>query len=143
MMLCLSSQIIAFAFAPMARQFLVWPSAMIWPGALVNAALFSTLHKNYGKRDTKHISREKFFSLVVLGSFCWFWLPGYLFTALSIFNWVCWIPPNNVVVNQLFGYSTGLGMGFLIFDWSMVSFVGSPLVVLVCVTTSHQHFNSN
>ena len=109
----------------------------------MNAALFSTLHKNYGKRDTKHISCEKFFGLVVLGSFYWFWLPSYLFTALSIFNWVCWIAPNNVVVNQLFGYSTGLGIGFLTFDWSMISFVGSPLVVPVCVPTSCHHFNSS
>lgn len=130
-MLCLSSQLIGFAFAGLVRQFLVWPSAMIWPGALVNAALFNTLHRNYGKKEKNHISREKFFLLAALGSFVWFWFPGYIFTALSIFNWVCWIAPNNIVVNQLFGYSTGLGMGFLTFDWSMISFIGSPLVVPV------------
>ena len=28
--------------------------------------------------------------------------------ALGYFNWVCWIVPNNIVVNQLFGYNTGL-----------------------------------
>ena len=28
--------------------------------------------------------------------------------ALSFFNWVCWIVPDNIVVNQLFGYSSGL-----------------------------------
>lgn len=130
-MLCLSSQLIGYSFAGLVRQFLVWPSAMLWPGALVNAALFNTLHKNYGKKETKHLSRERFFLYAMVGSFVWFWFPGYIFTALSIFNWVCWIAPNNVVVNQLFGYQTGLGMGFLTFDWSMISYVVSPLVVPV------------
>lgn len=54
------------------------------------------------------MSREKFFFLAFLGSTCWYFFPGYLFQALSFFNWVCWIAPNNVVVNQLFGYNSGL-----------------------------------
>ncbi|OCB84030.1 OPT oligopeptide transporter [Sanghuangporus baumii] len=128
-LLCLSSQLIGYAFAGLVRQFLVWPSAMLWPGALVNCALFSTLHKNFGRVETKHISRERFFLIAMACSFVWYWFPGYLFTALSIFNWVCWIAPNNIVVNQLFGYQTGLGMGFLTFDWSMVAYFASPLVV--------------
>ena len=129
LLLCLSSQLIGYSFAGLVRQFLVWPSAIIWLGALVNCALFNTLHKNYGRVETKHISREKFFLFAMLASFVWFWFPGYIFTALSTFSWVTWIAPNNVVVNQLFGYSTGLGMGFLTFDWSMISYIGSPLVV--------------
>jgi hypothetical protein len=35
----------------------------------------------------------------------------------------------NVVLNQLFGVSSGLGMGVLTFDWSQISYIGSPLVV--------------
>lgn len=136
-LLCLSTQIIGYAFAGLVRQYLVWPAAMIWPGALVNCALFNTLHKSYGRRETKHMSREKFFVIAMVGSFVWFFFPGYIFTALSVFNWVCWIAPNNVVVNQLFGYSTGLGMGFLTFDWSMISFIGSPLVVPVRLLDSY------
>lgn len=139
-LLCLSTQLIGFSFAGLVRQYLVWPSAMLWPGALVNSALFNTLHKSYGKRETKHISRERFFVLAMTASFVWYWFPGFLFTALSVFNWVCWIAPNNIVVNQLFGYSTGLGMGFLTFDWSMISFTTSPLVVPVSLT-SQQHLN--
>lgn len=130
-MLCLSSQIIGFAFAGCVRQFLVWPAAMIYPGALVNTALFSALHKNYGRKEKNHTSRERFFVIALICSFVWYWFPGYLFTALSVFNWVCWIAPNNIVVNQLFGYSSGLGMGFFTFDWAMISYVGSPLVIPV------------
>jgi len=35
---------------------------------------------------------------------------------------------DNVVVNQLFGSATGLGMGILTFDWSQINWIGSPLV---------------
>jgi hypothetical protein len=130
-MLALSTQILGFSLGGALRQFVVWPSSMIWPGALVNCALFNTLHKNYGKREGRHISREKFFCLVVLGSFIWYWVPGYLFTALSVMNWICWIVPNNVPVNVLFGTVSGLGMGTLTLDWAMVSYIGSPLVTPV------------
>ncbi|KAL0950706.1 hypothetical protein HGRIS_007482 [Hohenbuehelia grisea] len=127
-LLVLSTQVLGFSLGGILRQFVVWPSSMIWPGALVNSALFNTLHKNYGKRDRGHISRERFFCYVVLGSFIWYWVPGYLFTGLSMFSWVCWIAPNNVVVNQLFGVASGMGMGMFTFDWSMIAYIGSPLV---------------
>ena len=130
-LLVLSTQLIGFSLAGYLRRFLVYPPAMIWPGALVNSALFNTLHKNYSKKETKHMSRMKFFLLVVLCSLCCYWLPGYLWTGLSMFNWVCWIVPKNVPVNQLFGTVTGLGMGILTFDWAMISYIGSPLVTPV------------
>lgn len=127
-LLCISSQVIGYSFAGLIRQFVVWPSSMIWPGALVNAALFNTLHRNYGKKERRHWSREKFFLVAMCCSFVWYWVPGYLWTGLSMFNWVCWIAPNNVVVNQLFGTLSGLGMGLFTFDWSMIAYIGSPLV---------------
>ncbi|CAE6457410.1 unnamed protein product [Rhizoctonia solani] len=49
-------------------------------------------------------------------------------TALSNFTWVCWIAPDNLIVNALFGYQHGLGMGFITFDWAMVAYNSSPLV---------------
>lgn len=127
-LLALGSQVLGFSLGGLLRQFVVWPSSMIWPGALVNSALFNTLHKNYGQRDRGHMTRERFFLIAMACSFVWYWVPGYLFTALSMFNWVCWIAPNNLVVNALFGTNTGLGMSMLTFDWSMIAFIGSPLV---------------
>lgn len=126
--LCISSQLIGYSFAGFTRRFLVWPASMIWPGALVNAALFNTLHKSYGKRERNHMPRERFFLIVLACSFAWYWVPAYLFQAVSVFNWVCWAAPNNVVVNQLFGTISGLGMSAITLDWSMISFIGSPLV---------------
>jgi OPT family small oligopeptide transporter len=128
LLLTISTQIIGFSFAGLVRQFLVWPASMIWPGALVSAAVFNTLHKNYGKSESGHMSRQRFFVIACLCASAYYWLPGYLFTALSVFNWVCWIAPENVVVNTLFGYSTGMGMSVLTFDWAMIGYIGNPLV---------------
>jgi OPT family oligopeptide transporter len=130
-LLALGTQVLGFSLGGLLRQFLVWPSSMIWPSALVNAALFNTLHKNYGKKERTHMTRERFFLVVLLASFVWYWIPGYIFTALSVFNWVCWIKPDSVVVNALFGTNSGLGMGIFTFDWSMISYIGSPLVTPV------------
>jgi OPT family oligopeptide transporter len=132
--LVLGTQIIGFSWAGFLRKYVVWPSSMIWPGALVNCALFNTLHKNFGNRDKGHMPRERFFLIALACSFVWYWFPGFIFTALSVFNWACWIAPNNVVVNTLFGTNTGLGMGILTFDWSMISYIGSPLVTPVSIS---------
>lgn len=45
-----------------------------------------------------------------------------------MFSWVCWIWPNNVPVNQLFGVSSGLGFSVLTFDWTQIAWIGSPLI---------------
>lgn len=97
----LSTQLFGFSFGGLLRRFLVWPSSMIWPQTLVNCALFNTLHSSYNIYPGQKISRERFFCYCLIGSFLWYWVPGYLFTALSSFSFVCWIAPNNVVVNQV------------------------------------------
>ena len=42
LLLVISTQMLGFSLAGVCRRFLVWPSSMIWPATLVNAALFST-----------------------------------------------------------------------------------------------------
>jgi hypothetical protein len=128
-MLVMSTQLIGFSIGGIARRFLVQPPSMIWPANLVTCTLFNTLHsQQYAGMGTRGgISRERFFTYVLACAFCWYFLPGYLFTALSVFNFVCWIRPNNVVVNQLFGQSSGLGMSILTFDWAQITYIGSPL----------------
>ncbi|THH29741.1 hypothetical protein EUX98_g4449 [Antrodiella citrinella] len=127
-LLVLSTQLVGFAFTGLIRQFLVFPPSMIWPSALVQCALLNTLHKNYDKKEGSHMSRMKFFTIVTLVGGIYYFLPGYLFTGLSMFTWACWIAPENQIVNTLFGFNTGLGMGFLTFDWSMISYVTNPLI---------------
>ncbi|KAI0791286.1 OPT oligopeptide transporter [Abortiporus biennis] len=128
-MVVMSTQLIGFSIGGIARRFLVSPPSMIWPANLVTCALFNTLHSQYyaGVGNRGGISRERFFAIVFVGAACWYILPGYLFSALSVFNWVCWIAPENVVVNQLFGYTSGLGMSLITFDWAQIAYIGSPL----------------
>ncbi|KAG9041979.1 hypothetical protein FS837_011505 [Tulasnella sp. UAMH 9824] len=128
-LITMSTQLIGFSIGGIARRFLVSPPSMIWPANLVYCALFNTLHQTEysGIGHRGGISRERFFAYACMASFLWYFLPGYLFSALSYFSWVCWIAPDNVVVNQLFGVVHGLGGSLLTFDWSQIAYIGSPL----------------
>lgn len=69
------------------------------------------------------LSRERFFLYALIGSTTWYFFPGYLFQALSYFSWVTWIAPDNIPVNQMFGYVHGMGMSLITFDWAQVGAV--------------------
>ncbi|KAF7369549.1 OPT oligopeptide transporter [Mycena venus] len=128
-LMVMSTQLIGFSIGGIARRFLVQPPSMIWPANLVTCALFNTLHATEyaGIGERGGYSRERFFYIAFTCSAFWYLLPDYLFTALSYFSWVCWIVPENVAVNQLFGVTHGLGMGLLTFDWAQIAYIGSPL----------------
>lgn len=128
-MLVMSTQLIGFSIGGIARRFLVAPPSMIWPNALVSCALFNTLHSQSYAGIGRHegISRERFFTYALTAAVVWYIVPGYLFEALSFFTWVCWIAPDNVKLNQIFGYKSGLGFSLLTFDWNQIAFTGSPL----------------
>ncbi|KAF4496640.1 sexual differentiation process isp4 [Fusarium agapanthi] len=130
LLLTISTQILGYGFAGITRRFLVRPSGMIWPGTLMSAAMFSTLHKQENKpAGGWTISRWKFFYIVWTISFLFYFLPGLLMPALSYFNVITWFAPKNVVIANLFGVSSGLGLFPLTFDWAQVTYVGSPLLV--------------
>ncbi|KAH8823463.1 small oligopeptide transporter, partial [Flagelloscypha sp. PMI_526] len=128
-MLVVSTQLIGFSVGGIAKRFLVNPPSMIWPNTLVSCALFNTLHSQsyVGIGEREGMGRERFFYLGFLAAFLWYFIPGYLFQALSMFTWACWIAPNNKTVNQLFGYQSGLGFSILTFDWTQIAYLGSPL----------------
>ncbi|KAF8518212.1 OPT oligopeptide transporter protein-domain-containing protein [Gautieria morchelliformis] len=126
--LILATQLTGFGLAGLCRRLLVYPASMVWPQNLVACTLLNTLHAE-DDATSGGITRYRFFMWVVAGSFAFFFLPGFLFTALSVFSWVCWIVPKNVPANQLFGVSSGLGMGILTFDWTQIVWVGSPLMM--------------
>ncbi|TFK67680.1 OPT oligopeptide transporter [Pluteus cervinus] len=125
----MSTQLIGFSIGGIARRFLVDPPSMIWPVNLVNCALFNTLHSQQyaGIGNRGGLSRERFFVYMFMASFFWYFIPGYLFTALSTFSWVTWIRPQNTTIAQLFGYVHGMGMSVITFDWAQITYIGSPL----------------
>lgn len=130
LLLTISTQILGYGFAGLTRRFLVRPSGMIWPGTLMSAAMFGTLHKQDNKpANGWTISRWNFFYIVWSAAFLFYFLPGLLMPALSYFNVITWFAPDNVVVANLFGVSSGLGLFPLTFDWAQVTYIGSPLLV--------------
>ncbi|KAJ5110719.1 hypothetical protein N7532_001254 [Penicillium argentinense] len=129
LLLIISTQVLGYAFAGLTRRFLVRPSAMIWPGTLMSTAMFSTMHKTANKKANGwSISRYKFFIVVWGAAFLWYFIPGLLMPALSYFNVITWFAPKNVVVSNLFGVASGLGMFPLTFDWAQIAYIGSPLL---------------
>lgn len=132
-LLGLTTQCLGFGLAGLSRKWLVEPASMIWPSNLVSCTFMYTLHDNTptdpAKANGWTISRYRMFIYVFAGSFCWYWFPGFIFQALSVFSFACWIAPNNVTVNKVFGGYSGMGLLPITFDWtSIASWVQSPLV---------------
>lgn len=123
----ISTSMIGMSLAGMSRRFLVWPASMVWPQNLVITTILNTLHAEDDAYDSS-MSRFRFFSFVMGGAFLWNFVPSYLFNALSTFGWLCWIWPNNFIINTLFGTQTGLGLSVLTFDWNQINYIGSPLI---------------
>lgn len=137
----LSSQIIGISMSGMFRRFLVWPSSMLWPGQFATTSLLYTLHDKTKAGQAVSggwkISRYRWFCYLALGAFSYYWLPGVLWQGLSVFAFITWIKPNNVVVNQLFGGVTGLSLLPITFDWTYISgYLLNPLL-----SPWHSHFN--
>lgn len=77
-------------------------------------------------------SRLRCFLFCFAGMFCYFWFPNYIFQALSYFNWMSWIAPDNLNLNTVTGMVNGLGINPIpTFDWNTLLFIegNSPLVL--------------
>lgn len=75
------------------------------------------------------MARSKFFVIALTCSFLWYLFPGYLFKTLQSISWVCWVFPHSVTAQQIGSGFSGLGIGAITLDWSVVSsFLFSPLI---------------
>lgn len=113
-LLILSTQAMGFGLAGVMRRFLIWPAAMVWPSTLIFATVMNTLH-DHSPTDPSttngwKIGRYKFFLLVAASTFCYEWIPQVIAQFLQIFTFATWIAPDNVLVNQLLGGQTGVGL---------------------------------
>jgi hypothetical protein len=67
--------------------------------------------------------------------FVWFWFPELIVSAVSLFNWLAWISPNNFNLTAITGLQKGLGFNPLpTFDWNIVTHNVDPLIVPFHVT---------
>ena len=114
----LGTNFIGYGLAGVCRRFLVYPSYCVWPTSLVTIALNSAFHAKKGVETAVpgpfkkmiRMSRIKLFVYAFSLMFLYFWIPNYLFIALSIFNWPTWIAPNNVKLNSIMGFNNGVGV---------------------------------
>ncbi|KAK6532384.1 hypothetical protein TWF281_006573 [Arthrobotrys megalospora] len=139
-LLTLSTQFLGYTFAGLTRQWLVYPSSMIWPVTLQSTAMFTTLHdRTEEEQDVKgweKWGRWKFFMTVLGGSVAWYFFPGFIWPGLSYFNIGTWAKPDSVVLANLFGTSTGLGLIPITFDWAQMSYIGSPIITPLWAATN-------
>lgn len=71
----LTSQMLGYGFVGLFRDILVRPPKIFYPGVLPNVQLFNAMHKN-----PSVTSRSiKFFSIVGVATFCYQWLPSFIF----------------------------------------------------------------
>lgn len=125
LMLTLFVQLMGMGFAGYLRRFSVYPVKALWPTVLPTIAMNRALTRPEVKENIYGwtISRYKFFYICTISMFFYYWLPGYLFTALSTFNWMTWISPKNVTLAILTGSESGLGLfnPITTFDWNVAT----------------------
>lgn len=128
-LIILSTQLVGLSFANLTRRFLVWPGSMIWPSNLPTCTLLNSLHniRTSAGMNEFGMSRYKFFWISAGIFFVYQFFPTYIFTMLSIGNWFCLIAPNNVILNQVLGTQSGLGLLPFTFDWTVITFAVAPL----------------
>lgn len=133
----LTTQMIGFGLAGLARRWLVYPAALIWPSSLASTVLFRALHEQDASSppaDGWTVTRYRFFGLATLAAFVLFWFPDYIWTSLGTFAFVTWIFPRSQRVNTLFGMSSGLGLLPLSLDWTQINYAGYPLTTPFYIT---------
>ncbi|MBA0616742.1 hypothetical protein Godav_026239 [Gossypium davidsonii] len=127
LLVMITTQVLGFGWAGIFRKYLVEPGEMWWPSNLVMVSLFRALHEKE-ERPKGGTTLNQFFLLVLICSFAYYVLPGYLFTTLTSFSWVCWLAPKSVLVQQLGSGLNGLGISSFGIDWATISsYLGSPL----------------
>ncbi|KAJ6571281.1 OPT-domain-containing protein [Mycena capillaripes] len=134
-MIALSTNFIGYGLADCTRRFLVYPAHAIWPtnlAAILNVSYhiqraFHAEKENVANRWT--LSKMRWFLYCFCGMFVYFWFPDFIFQALSYFNWMTWIAPNNVNLAAITGSISGLGFNPIpTFDWNKFTVFVDPMI---------------
>ncbi|XP_031264015.1 oligopeptide transporter 5-like [Pistacia vera] len=127
LLLAQTTQLLGYGWAGLFRKVLVDSPYMWWPQNLPQVSLFRALHEEQ-ERPRGGVSRLQFFIIILVSSFAYYTVPGYLFPSLSALSFICWIWTDSVTMQQIGSGLNGLGIGSFGLDWSTVaSFLSSPL----------------
>ncbi|KAK9458853.1 OPT oligopeptide transporter protein-domain-containing protein [Lipomyces oligophaga] len=126
-----SSLFFGYGLAGVARKLAIYPVKAVFPTVLPTLALNRALLLKETRTSINGwtISREKLFFTIFIASFLYFFVPNYLFKALSTFNWITWIAPQNVKIALITGSFLGFGVNPVsTFDWSVINYA-TPLII--------------
>ncbi|KAK9453142.1 OPT oligopeptide transporter protein-domain-containing protein [Dipodascopsis uninucleata] len=125
-----ASLFFGYGLAGIMRKLVIFPVKAVFPNVLPTLALSRALVVKETKSSVNGwtISRHNFFFLTFGLSFLYFFVPSVLFKALSTFNWMTWIAPNNVKLAVVTGSFIGFGLNPITsFDWAVINY-STPLV---------------
>ncbi|KAK9455001.1 OPT oligopeptide transporter protein-domain-containing protein [Dipodascopsis uninucleata] len=129
-------QFFGMGLAGVLRRWVIYPVKAVWPTELPVLQLNRTLltpEKNVSIHGWT-ISKYKLFFLALCISFSLYFIPDYLFKALSTFNWMTWIAPQNKKLAFVTGSTIGLGVNPVSsFDWAVINYA-TPLILPFFVT---------
>lgn len=124
-LLTLCQNIMGFGIAGVMRAIAIYPTQMAWFTVLPTLSLNRTLVKQ-GVRENINgwkLTEVEFFWIFAWISFGWYWITDFVFMALSVFTWPTWIAPENIDLQAICGYSTGLGLNpITTFDFNVITF---------------------
>ncbi|CAN3369833.1 oligopeptide transporter 2 [Diutina catenulata] len=137
-LLMLSANFIGFGLAGILRKFAVYPTTSIWPTILPTLGLNKALIQKEKKESINGwtISRFKFFLVVFVLSFIWYWIPDFVAQFLSWFNWMTWIKPDNLNLANITGMRWGAGITpWTTFDFNQLTTNGMYMPLIAVVNT--------
>ncbi|KAK7204071.1 OPT oligopeptide transporter protein-domain-containing protein [Myxozyma melibiosi] len=126
----ISTEFFGFGMAGVLRRWVVWNPKAVWPTIMPTLAINKALMLPESKIAINGwtITRYRLLFLCMAVSFVYFFLPNFLFKALSTFNWMTWIAPQNKNLAIVTGSKLGLGFNpITTFDWNVINYT-SPLV---------------
>ncbi|KAI8803759.1 OPT oligopeptide transporter protein-domain-containing protein [Cladochytrium replicatum] len=125
----ITTQLVGFGMAGLARRFIVKPAAMLWPGILSQTALFVSLHKPDLKLNTWKMSRFSFFWIALGGIFVYELIPNIFATALQAVALLCLFSSSNIArfLGSVSPPVSGAGLLGLTFD---LQYIGAGVYLI-------------
>ncbi|AEY95313.1 FACL205Cp [Eremothecium gossypii FDAG1] len=119
LLLSIPLQFLGFGLAGIMRKYVVYPATALWPSIMTTIALNKALMSD---EHSGGFGRKKMFYVTFAIIFVYNWFPTYLFEALSTFNWITWIKPDNFNLATVTGGINGVGLNPIsTLDWTNIN----------------------
>lgn len=135
-LLTLTSSFMGFGLAGIMRAFLIYPRRNVWYDTLPLIRLNHVLVQQEPRENVNgwKLKTWEFFWIWAWFSFGWYWVTNLAFLALSYFDWMAWISPENVDLQAITGAVSGLGFNppIMTFDFNIIGFTSiyMPLSII-------------